>query len=112
MNTALKPSATARISVQAPGELALGGTLNFDTVPALLQQAVGLMASCERVVVNLSAVETANSAALALMLEMLRLCRQRGAAIGFKQVPPQLASVARAYGIASALDAPDFAAQG
>ena len=111
MNVKLKKTATASISSGRANHLSLGGTLNFDTVPALVVQAKGMLSHGSETTVSLADVDSANSAGLALLLEMLRYSRSINTSIRFEQVPAKMATVARAYGIEPALDSDEFVKQ-
>ena len=111
MKTALKNSASASIKAQGANSFKLSGTLNFNTVPALMKQAEGMLEKCKTASVDFSEVDDANSAGLALLIEMLRYMRQRKALIRFTNIPEQIAIVARAYGIETALDSAEFSRQ-
>lgn len=111
MKTALQQTGTASLSEIDKNHFKLSGTLNFHTVPQLMKQAEGMLARSTAANVDFSAVEDANSAGLALLLEMLRFMRSRNATVEFKNIPEQIAIMARAYGIDSALDSTEFATQ-
>ncbi|MGB5398214.1 MAG: STAS domain-containing protein [Gammaproteobacteria bacterium] len=111
MKTALKNSASASINALNANSFSISGTLNFNTVPTLMKQAEGMLANCKNASVDFAAVDNANSAGLALLIEMLRFMRQRKASIRFSNVPEQIAIVARAYGIETALDSAEFSTQ-
>lgn len=101
----------ARIVSLAADSFALKGVLDFDTVPPLMKQAESMLANNRQVSVDCAEVEKTNSAGLALLLEIVRFMRLRNARVQFKNVPEQIAIVARAYGIDAALDSDEFAAQ-
>ena len=111
MKTALKNSATASIKANSANSFSLSGTLNFNTVPGLMRQAEGMLANCKTASVDFSGIDNANSAGLALLIEMLRFMRQRNALIRFTNIPEQIAIVARAYGIETAIDSAEFTRQ-
>jgi phospholipid transport system transporter-binding protein len=111
LKTALKNSATASINATGANSFSLSGTLNFNTVPALMKQAEGMLAKCKAASVDFAAVENSNSAGLALLIEMMRFMRQRQAVIRFSNIPEQIAIVARAYGIEAALDSAELSTQ-
>jgi phospholipid transport system transporter-binding protein len=102
---------SAEINQPSADTIALKGVLNFDTVPALMKQAESMLAQSKEASVDFSGVEKTNSAGLALLLEMVRFMQLRKASVQFKNVPEQIAIVARAYGIDAALDSTEFAQQ-
>ncbi len=104
-------STVARITALDHGQLQLSGELDFDTVPGLMKQAEVLLANVSDARVDFSTVANTNSAGLALLLEMLRFMRARDATIHFNNIPEQIAIVARAYGIDTALDSAEFTEQ-
>ena len=102
---------TAEISQLSADTFALKGVLSLDTVPALMKQAESLLVQSKDASVDFSGIEKTNSAGLALLLEMVRFMQLRNASVQFKNVPEQIAIVARAYGIDAALDSTEFARQ-
>ena len=81
------------------GRFLVSGTLGFDTVPALMKQAKRLFASVDAAEVDFSAVESCNSAGLAVILEMARIMQLQNKSVRFKSLPDQIHTFARAYGI-------------
>nr|WP_242470660.1 STAS domain-containing protein [Thiocystis violacea] len=82
-----------------PGRWGLGGALDFTTVMRLAAEGDALFkASAERglvaLEVDLSAVEQANSAALALLLEWLEMARSRGLRLTYRHLPASLERIA------------------
>ncbi len=97
-----RPSATIQ-AVSAnqddKGRFLVSGTLEFDTVPAMMKQALRLFASVDTIVVDFSGVDSCNSAGLAVVLEMARLMRQQQKTICFHHLPEQIHTFARAYSV-------------
>ena len=92
---------THAASIEQDGNrLLIKGELDFHSVPALARQAAALLARMQDASVDCAGVSRANSAGLALLLEMSRIMRARQRAIAFHNVPPQIQSVAHAYGLA------------
>lgn len=81
------------------GRFALHGSLNADSVPALWQQAGGAFQGARELDIDLSAVERADSAGLALLVEWTRQARQNGQRIRFLNLPEQLLAIARVSGL-------------
>lgn len=101
----------AGVSALDANSIVLKGVLNFDTVPGLMKQVELLIKQSTEASVDFSEVEKTNSAGLALLLEIVRFMQLRNANVQFKNVPEQIAIVARAYGIDTALDSAEFARQ-
>ena len=82
----------------SPGYLPLEGPLTVRTVPAMLE--IGRRRAAEGdLVVDFSAVEEADSAALALLLDWLRVSRAAGHRLQLKALPQGLATLAALYDI-------------
>jgi len=81
----------------------ISGVLNFETVPTLMKQAEQLIKNQDKVSIDLAEVTDANSAGLALLLEMMRATKLQNKSINFKNLPEQICVVASAYGIDSEL---------
>lgn len=82
-----------------PGQWHLVGTLDFSTVTRLGAEGAALMrhralAREKRLVVDLSAVQSANSAGLALLLEWMQLARERGIQLSYRHLPDSLTRIA------------------
>ncbi len=93
--------AAANASIERDGDtLHLGGVLDFDSVPALARQLPALLGSTDApACVDCARVSSANSAGLALLLEISRIMRASQRSIRFQNVPPSMQSVAHAYGL-------------
>jgi len=81
------------------GRFLVRGTLGFETVPEIMKQAKRLFAAVDSAVVDLSAVESCNSAGLAVILEMVRHMQQQNKTVCFQSVPEQIHTFARAYSV-------------
>lgn len=79
---------------------ALEGELSFARVPHWLAQADALARSTT---LDLSRVSRADSAGLALLLELSRRARQQGHALAFQAAPAQLVQLATFFGLESVL---------
>ena len=99
----------AEITQQNQQEYLISGTVDFSTVPDLLQRASVFLASVKvsddsppgsrQVTVNLSQVEKCNSAALALMLEIAKSAQQKKLEVHFENLPATILTIAKAYGV-------------
>lgn len=98
-------SAEARARVFAAGEgvLRVEGALDFGTVRGLLSQGESLIPKSGPVEIDLSGVDSANSAGLALLLEWLDIARSRGAELRYVAIPESLARIAELSNLGSLL---------
>ena len=74
------------------------GSLDFDSVPRLYARNAELL-SAGRLTLDLSGVERANSAGVALLLEWRREARRRGVELTLRGVPETVMRVARLSGV-------------
>jgi phospholipid transport system transporter-binding protein len=79
----------------AAGEYRVSGPLVFATVPGLLEQSKATFDGEAQLQVDLSAVQTADSAGLALLIEWYRLAARANRGLRFVNVPEQLRALAR-----------------
>lgn len=79
----------------------LSGELTQFTVPGLIGAATRLAANGA---LDLSTVTRADSAGLALLLELKRRARRNGATLTLIGAPPQLLGLARFFSVSSLLD--------
>ena len=86
----------------APGQLALSGSLDMDSVAQLQPQLLQAMQGGS-LRLDLSAVAKADAAALAMLLGALREQQRRGGELLLENLPASLASQAQLYGIAGLL---------
>ncbi len=85
------------------GRVSVSGSLDFDSVPDLVETPWGEGAPA-RIEVELGAVRRADSAGLALLLEWARAARRQGRQIHFRHTPEQLKSLARVTGVDAILE--------
>ena len=96
LGNAERPGATmARLRLGEDGILYLSGVLGFATAPLLLELFDSRARRLSRIVVDLGEVLHADSAGLALLLELMRLARRRNQTIAFRSLPEQLTAIAR-----------------
>lgn len=105
MNTLGKEQSTASLRVSGDNAIKVQGVLNFETVPALAEEAKRLLEKMDHVRVSFAEVKDSNSAGLALLLEMARIMKLNNKSINFAELPEQMVIVAQAYGIDSELSA-------
>lgn len=91
----MKPS--AQLQVISPELWQLSGELSFQTVTALLNE---ITKNCHfPSTITLEQVSRADSAGLALLVEILRLAHQKQQTIRFSNPPSQLQQIAQAVGL-------------
>lgn len=79
-------------------ELVLKGEIDFGNVMALLADALGMVATLDRVDLDLAGVTQTNSAGLALCAELARQCRAQQKLLRFTHVPERMLTVAGLMG--------------
>lgn len=99
----------AEITQQSQQNHLISGTVDFSTVPGLMQSAKGFLksaenrvtgqAAAEKISVDLSQITDCNSAGLALMLEMVKHARSNNIELHFENLPDTLLTIAKAYGV-------------
>ncbi|QIK36960.1 STAS domain-containing protein [Caldichromatium japonicum] len=92
-------SRPARLLVIAADRWSIAGMLDFDGVALLAPEGRRLLRAAarqgvRRITIDLAAVEFANSAALALLLDWLALARHQGLELGYAQIPESLVHLA------------------
>ncbi len=91
-------------ALEAPGEYALSGVLDFTSVVALQQAGISpLQGEATSLRIDLAGVEHANSAGLALLIHWWRAARQAQRELQFLHLPPQLQALAQVSGLESIL---------
>lgn len=84
----------------APGHYTVRGELTFATVPQLwLDSRPQVLQAPGSLTIDLSGVSRADSAALSLLVEWVRLCTSRGLSLTFQHLPAHLATMARTYNL-------------
>lgn len=92
-------NATARLVVGADGSHRLEGELTFASVPKLAAAHPRHPATT----IDLGGVTRADSAGLALLLEWLRTAGEAGEELVYRDLPEQLAAIARVSNLAELL---------
>lgn len=93
----------ARVIAAEVGRLRVEGVLDFSSVTALAAQAESLFPATGRLRIDLSGVESANSAGLALLLEWLDLAQSRRLRLEYLNVPDSLKRIAAFSNLGSLL---------
>ena len=84
----------------APGHYTVKGELTFATVPRLwLASRAEVLQASGSLTIDLSGVSRADSAALSLLVEWVRLCTARGLSLSFRHLPEHLETMARTYNL-------------
>lgn len=98
-----------RVEPRGEGAYALSGELSFATVPDVWRDTQSLFATRQVLRFDLAGISRADSAGIALLIEWLRLARERGARVSFEHVPAQILAIARVTGLEELLSAPPAA---
>lgn len=93
----------ALFEAEGPGSFRLSGDVTFDTVPSIAAQC-GQWEVLPDVRIDFSGVRTADSAALALILDWAACARRSGQKLKLTHVPPRLAELARINGLTPIFD--------
>lgn len=79
--------------------IVMSGQLNFTTVAGVWNDSLSLLDRNEKIIIDLSQVVSADSSALALLIEWLKYAEKKHKTILFQNVPAQLQSIARVAGV-------------
>lgn len=91
------PHPVTEITSSEPGVLRVSGELTFSTVSAALERSRPLLEAAKGwLVMELADVVRVDSAGLALLIQWMRMARERGVDILFRHIPEQLMAIARA----------------
>lgn len=84
----------ARIEAAGDGRLRIEGALDLDAVPDILTEGSALLQKGQgNNTVDLTGVTHADSAAVALLVEWLRLSRERDIELQFTGITPQMRAI-------------------
>lgn len=90
----------AEITQQSKQQYSISGSVDLTTAPDLMRQATVFFKNADKKInIDLSQVTRSNSAALALMLEMLKYARSNQIELHFEHLPETMLTIAKAYGI-------------
>lgn len=78
------------------GRYRVSGPLEMETVPLVTDKTRGMFQGASRVVIDLGGVTSADSAAMALIVDWMREARRAGAELHFENVPAPLLAIAKA----------------
>lgn len=90
---------------QNQDSLLIAGQLDFDTVVSLWNDSLPLIKNRQKLDFNFSQVSSADSAALALLIEWLKYAKRENKSISFQDIPAQLMAIASVADIADLLKA-------
>lgn len=85
------------------GTLHVAGVIDFFTAERLWEQSLPMMAPADKLQFDFSKVNSANSAALALLVEWFKYAKKQQKQISFYQLPSKLISVATIAGLGGLL---------
>ena len=105
----------AEITQQNPQKYLISGTVDFSTVPYLMQRVQDFFKAHKKqaaeeaavkgnaaiITTDLSQITDCNSAGLALLLEMVNHARSNNIELHFENLPDTLLTIAKAYGVES-----------
>jgi len=89
----------AELQVTDDGQVRITGPLGFATAGQLLESSSDMFAGHDSLLVDLSGVTSVDSAALALLIEWLRMAQQCKCTIRFAAVPEKLLAIAKLSGV-------------
>ncbi len=88
------------LTAQSPGHYALTGALDLHTVTTLWPlDTLALTPQKKRLELDLTQVDTLDSAGLAWLLEVQQYCQQQGAELSLKGGPTSLRALAKISGV-------------
>ena len=88
-----------KVHAAEDGVIKIEGILDLNTVNSLKKQTISLFTGASDIQFDLSAVSQSNSAALALLLEWLKMAEKNRISLSFSNFPEHLRQLARVYGI-------------
>ncbi|VAW88021.1 hypothetical protein MNBD_GAMMA18-438 [hydrothermal vent metagenome] len=80
----------AAIEAQADGVLKVSGELTFSSVSALLAESLSYFKSQDELQIDLAGVAHSDTAGVALLVEWMRMAKQRDAPLFFSNIPEQM----------------------
>lgn len=95
---------SATLSANGDGTWRIEGVLDFASVTALFRRSREVLSGGDAVTLDLSGVERANSAGVALLLEWRREARRSGIALELAGLPEAVLRVARLSGVEDVLE--------
>ena len=93
------------LQIQSLGDdrFLLSGDLHFDNVPQIWEESRAMFTGAPGLTLDLAGITRTDSAGLALLIEWMRLARERHKPIAFKNVPAQMRALIEASGLTEVL---------
>ncbi len=98
------PTSAAQLVDCGDGRFSLCGELTFETVAGLLKHSKTQFAGHGEIILDLSAVEKANSAGMALLLEWRARAHANNTLLRILHLPENLRAIARVCDVEALLD--------
>ena len=95
----------AQLADLGDGRFAVRSELTFKSATDILAQSKRLFADCERISVDMSDVQEADSAGLALLLEWVSWARRFDREIVYENIPQQILAIAQISEVTDLLNA-------
>jgi phospholipid transport system transporter-binding protein len=83
------------IEPAGPGRLEASGELTFATAAKALERGAGLIGQGGECLVDLSRVQSGDSAGIAVLIEWLATAQARGTTLRYENIPAQMLAIAR-----------------
>lgn len=80
-------------------EFVLTGELDYGNVMSLFQKSLADINACPELIFNFGQVKSCNSAAIALIMEWIKLGKHCGKQVKFKSLSQELVSIAHVSGL-------------
>lgn len=87
-----------KLTEQAPGHFTVEGNLTFANIDKQSLQSFKFLKGMDSICIDLSKVQTTDSAGLALMIEWIKQSRMSRVKLSFKNIPAQLLALAKLSG--------------
>ncbi len=95
----------AQLADLGGGRFAVRSELTFTSATDILEQSKRLFADCERISVDMSDVQDADSAGLALLIEWVSWARRFNREIVYENIPQQILAIAQISEVTDLLNA-------
>ncbi len=100
-------TALATIELQENGVLKVSGELTFSSVSSLLAESLEYFSSQNVLQVDLAGVTHSDTAGVALLIEWMRMAKQRDAQLSFSNIPEQMWAIIEVSDLGSRLPLSD-----
>ena len=85
--------ALATLSIDAGNCCSIEGDMNFSSVEQLLKGSITYFVAGSELLFDLGKVQHADSAGVALLVEWLRLAKEKQIRVQFRNIPPQMLAI-------------------